>query len=106
MSNNNRWAMKTIMAVGLAGSLMTAAVLPAQAGDGGAIAAGIIGGTALGVLAGAAIAGAPHPPPPPVYYAPDPAYYAPPPHCWYEHHRVWDYDGDAYVVRPVRVCNY
>jgi len=105
MFNKNRWAMKTIMAAGLAGSLMTAVVMPAQAGDGGAIAAGIIGGAALGVLAGAAIAGGP-PPPPPVYYAPGPAYYAPPPRCWYEHHRVWDGYADAYIVRPVRVCNY
>lgn len=70
--------LKAGMALGLAASLMTAAV-PAQAGDGGAIAAGIIGGTALGVLAGAAIANSPPPPPPGYYYAPPPppAYYDP-----------------------------
>lgn len=61
--------LKSGMVLGLAATLLTAAV-PARAGDGGAIAAGIIGGTALGVIAGAAIA---HPPPPP------PAYYYPPP---------------------------
>ncbi len=55
--------LKAGMALGLAASLMTAAV-PARAGGGGAIAAGIIGGTALGVLAGAAIANSPPPPPP------------------------------------------
>jgi len=105
MSFKNRWAFKSVIAIGLAGGLMTAAALPAQAGDGGAIAAGIIGGTALGVLAGAAIANSPPPPPPPpYYYRPGPAYYAPPPHCWYERHRVWDEDYDGYVVRPVRVC--
>jgi hypothetical protein len=43
---------------------LTAVSFPARAGDGGAVAAGILGGTALGVLAGAAIATAPPPPPP------------------------------------------
>lgn len=72
-------ALKKVMAIGLAAGVVTAATLPARAGDGGAIAAGIIGGTALGVLVGATVAHPP-PPPPPVYYAPPPpppAYYDP-----------------------------
>jgi len=80
MSIRIGWAAKSALALGLAGSLMTAVTLPARAGDGGAIAAGIIGGTALGVLAGAAIANSPPPPPPPGYYPPPPpppAYYDP-----------------------------
>jgi hypothetical protein len=71
-------ALKSVMALGLAASVMTAAAMPARAGDGGAIAAGIIGGTALGVLVGAAVASPP--PPPPGYYPPPPpppAYYDP-----------------------------
>ena len=98
-------ALKAALALGLAASVMTAAAMPAQAGDGGAIAAGIIGGTALGIMAGAAAAGAAPPPPPPGYYAPGPAYYAPGPRCWYERRRVWDPDGDEYIIRPVRICN-
>jgi hypothetical protein len=70
MSNFIGSTLKKVMALGLAAGVMTAATLPARAGDGGAIAAGIIGGTALGVLVGATVA---HPPPPP------PAYYPPPP---------------------------
>jgi hypothetical protein len=92
---------------------MLAVAAPAQAGDGGAIAAGIIGGTALGFLAGtAAAAGPPPPPPPPGYYAPyAPAYapgpgpYGPGPRCWYEPEQVWDGYANAYVVRRVRVCD-
>lgn len=89
---------------------MAAVVVPAQAGDGGAIAAGIIGGTALGLIAGsaaAAAAGPPPPPPPPPYYAPayapGPGPYGPGPHCWFEPQQVWN--GYAYVVRQVRVCD-
>ena len=81
---------------------LTAVSFPAHAGDGGAVAAGILGGTALGVLAGAAIATAP-PPPPPVYYAPVYAPLPPPPRCWYEPQEVWT--GYAYVIQRVRVCN-
>lgn len=90
---------------GLALSLVVGslAAAPAQAGDGGAIAAGVIGGMALGALAGSAAAGgfAPPPPPPPVYYAP--AYAPPPPRCWYEPQQIWN--GYAYVFTQVRVCD-
>jgi len=78
MSKKIGSALKSVMALGFAASVMTAVAMPAQAGDGGAIAAGIIGGTALGVLVGAAAAAPP--PPPPGYYAPPPpppGYYAP-----------------------------
>lgn len=71
MSNFIGATLKKVMALSLAAGLVTAAALPARAGDGGAIAAGIIGGTAFGVLAGAALANPP-PPPPRVYYVPPP----------------------------------
>ncbi|MGH6817968.1 MAG: hypothetical protein ACREC1_04245 [Methylovirgula sp.] len=102
---------KSGLALALAGSLMVVVTAPAQAGDGGAIAAGILGGTALGFIAGsaAAAAAAPPPPPPPGYYAPayapGPGPYGPGPRCWYEPRQVWDGYAGAYVVHRVRVCN-
>ena len=102
MSGQVKSALKSGVALALAAGLVAAATLPAQA-DGGAFAAGLIGGTALGLIAGSAAASAaapPLPPPPPGYYAP--AYYPPPPRCWYEPQQVWD--GYEYIVRRVRVC--
>jgi hypothetical protein len=93
----------TFLALSVVVTALTAVSPPARAGDGGAIAAGILGGTALGFLAGTAAA-SPPPPPPPVYYAP--VYAAPPPpppRCWYEPQEVWT--GYAYVIQRVRVCN-
>ena len=60
---------KTLLTLSVTVVSLTAVSLPAHAGDGGAIAAGILGGTALGFLAGTAAA-SPPPPPPPGYYAP------------------------------------
>jgi len=80
MSNMIKTAAKAGMALALTAGLLSAAAMPAQAGDGGAIAAGIIGGTALGVMVGAAAANSAPPPPPPGYYPPPPppaAYYDP-----------------------------
>jgi hypothetical protein len=96
-------SIKNFLALGVTAAALTATSLPAQAGDGGAIAAGILGGTALGFIAGTAVA-SPPPPPPPVYYAP--VYAAPPPpppRCWFEPQEVWT--GYAYVIQRVRVCN-
>ena len=93
---------RRFLTLGIAATSLTAASIPAHAGDGGAIAAGILGGTALGFIAGAAVAGAPPPPPPPpVYYAP--VYAPPPPRCWFEPQEVWT--GYGYAVQQVRLCN-
>ena len=75
---------------------------PAAAG-GGDFAAGLLGGLAVGTLAGAAAAQ-------PGYYYPYPAYdyyppapvYVPAPRCWIEYRRVWD--GYGYPLARVRVC--
>jgi len=94
-------SIKILVSTSIAAGALASASLPAQAGDGGAVAAGILGGTALGFAAGAAAASAP---PPPYYYGPayyGPAY-APPPRCWWEPREVWN--GYAYVVRQVRYC--
>ncbi len=90
---------KTALALGLALGGVASVSSPASAGDGGAIAAGILGGAALGAIVGSASA-AGGPPPPPPYY---PAYAPPPPRCWWEPQQVWN--GYGYVVQRVRVCN-
>ncbi|HUI20253.1 MAG TPA: hypothetical protein VLZ74_04340 [Methylocella sp.] len=87
---------KSLLTLSVTLASLTAVTPAAHAGDGGAVAAGILGGTALGFLAGTAAASAP--PPPPVYYAPPP----PPPRCWFEPQEVWT--GYAYVVQRVQVC--
>lgn len=71
---------------------------------GGDVAAGVLGGLAIGAIAGSALA---RPlPPPPVYYRPAPAYVyeAPPPvTCYWTRQQVW-IDRYTYQVRRVRVC--
>ena len=96
---------KTGLIVGLSVAAVSGAVTPSFARDGGAIAAGVIGGTALGLLAGSAAAGAyAPPPPPPAYYAPAaPAYYAPPPPPPRRCH--WDGYAGVYVDHYGRVCD-
>ncbi|WP_051335675.1 hypothetical protein [Methylocapsa acidiphila] len=94
-------ALRAGMALGLSIALMGAVSAPARAQDGGAVAAGIIGGMALGAIAGSAIASAPPPPPPPYYY--EPVYAPPPPRCWLQPQQVWN--GYAYVWTRVQVCN-
>ena len=102
----------------LAGLLLTLSPMEASAqfrrrGPGaGAVAAGVVGGIALGALA--AGAAAPYyyrPGPGAYYYGPGPAYVVdedlpPPPRvrprCWFEREDVWD--GYGYVPRRIRVC--
>ena len=88
---------------------MTSFLLPIQHAsardDGGAIAAGVIGGLALGAIAG----GAARPAPPPVVYESRPVRVAPPveyedeEECRIRRERFWD--GYEWRVRRVRVCN-
>jgi len=75
----------------------------------GAVAAGVVGGLALGALA--AGAARPYYGPGPNYYGPGPAYVVeedlpppppPRPRCWIEREDVWD--GYGYVPRRIRVC--
>jgi hypothetical protein len=99
-----RRSSRAALAVCLTAATATFVPAPASAGDGGAVAAGVIGGLALGALAGSAAAGA-YGPPPGYYPAPAPVYYPPPPpppQCWWEPREVWN--GWAFVVRRVRVC--
>jgi hypothetical protein len=81
-----------------------------QAGNGGAVAAGLLGGFAAGAIIGAATA------PRPYYYGPPPAYYAPPPYAypapapayapechWARGEPVWN--GVAWVRPRMQVCD-
>jgi hypothetical protein len=89
-------ALAAAAAIGLA---TIAAPQPAEARNGGAIAAGIIGGLAVGALVAAAANGP---------YGYGPGYYAAGPAnygyggCYWTRQRVWD--GWGWRARPVRVC--
>jgi hypothetical protein len=93
---------KTGIALAAAGMLAAATFAPQPAAahdNGGAIAAGVIGGLAAGALVGAAAANGPYYGP--GYYGPAPVYYGP--HCWWERHRFWD--GWGWRIERVRVCH-
>jgi len=85
----------------VAAATLGAAIVPgpAQAGNGGAVAAGVIGGLAAGAIIGSAAASAPR------YYEPAPVYAAPPPRCyWTRGAPVWDGYRGVYVRPRVQVC--
>jgi hypothetical protein len=71
---------------------------------GGDVAAGLIGGLAVGAMIGAAASQPRYAPPPPVYYAPAPVYAAPPPCYWTRGEPVWDGARGMWVRPRVRVC--
>src|SRR4051794_32543883 len=112
LAERRNW-LRVAAAGGLAAMLLAGSVADASAqyryygrggywGGGGAVAAGVIGGLAVGALA----AGAARPYAYPYAYGPAPVY-APapvygPPACWYEREDVWN--GYMYVPRRVRVC--
>lgn len=96
--------MKTLAALATGGVIAAAAVTvpaPAQASNGAAIAAGVVGGLAAGAIIGSAVA--PH------YsygYAPGPVYYGGPyaySRCHLVRQKVWTDYGPRW--RRVRVCN-
>lgn len=81
---------------------VAALTVPASARDNsGAVAAGVLGGLAVGAMIGSAAANngpyysGPH------YYQPAPAYYGPA--CYWQRQRVWD--GFGWRWSRVRVCN-
>ena len=85
----------------VAAATMGAAILPApaQAGNGGAVAAGVLGGLAVGAIIGSAAASQPR-------YAPAPVYAAPPPRCyWTRGEPVWDGYRGAWVRPRMQVCD-
>ena len=88
-----------LAAVATLGLTAVTAPQPAEARNGGAIAAGVIGGLAAGALIGAAVNGPYYGYGPGYYYGPAPVYYG---GCYWTRQRVWD--GWGWHFRPVRVC--
>ena len=103
--------MKTLATLAIAGVVAAAAIATPKEAEarwrghhGGAVAAGVVGGLALGAIAAGAYR---HGYPGYGYgygYA-EPAYgaYAYGPECFIRRHRVWTNHG--WVIRRVRVCN-
>ena len=92
---------KTFVAYVAAASFAIAVTAtPTSARDNsGAVAAGVIGGLAVGAMIGSAAAANNGP-----YYRPAPAYYGPgSPGCYWTRQRVWD--GYTWQRTRVRVCN-
>lgn len=94
--------MKILTSISAAAVIAVAAIAapqPAEArNQGGAIAAGVIGGLALGAIIGSQSRGYSYGP---SYYAPGPVYYRP--SCYWHRERVWD--GWGWHTRRVRVCH-
>jgi hypothetical protein len=80
-------------------AMVTASPAQARSGD---LAAGLLGGLAVGAIVGSAVAA-----PRPYYYAPAPVYVAPPPpppECyWTRGQPMWD--GYRWVRPRVQVCD-
>lgn len=94
---------KTLTALAAATTIALASVAapPKAEARGGAIAAGIIGGLAVGAIIGSAAAHGPYYRPY-GYYGPAPVYYGP--RCYWTRQRFWDGYGGWYS-RRVRVCD-
>jgi hypothetical protein len=94
---------KTLIAIAAAATLGLATVAAPQPAEarGGRIAAGIIGGLAIGGILGAAAAHGPYYGPGPYYYGPGPVYYGP--DCYFTRQRYWD--GWRWRFERVRVCD-
>jgi hypothetical protein len=91
---------KTLIAAAIATTMaVSTAPTPAQA-RGGAVAAGIIGGLAVGTMLGAAAAQ-------PRYYGPPPVYIdGPPAQCYWTRGRpVWDPYAGVWRRPRVQVCD-
>ena len=95
---------KLLVGLLITGSLSLAVTPQTAVAGGGVVAAGVIGGLAVGTLFGAAIAGPRYYQPAPVYVAPGPVYVAP--DCyWTRGAPVWDgYRGIWYRPR-IQVCD-
>jgi hypothetical protein len=93
---------RAVLAASLALATCASLMPLSAAAGGGDFAAGLLGGLAVGTLAGAAAAQPSYYYPYPAYYYPPPPVYVPAPRCWFEYRRVWD--GYGYPLARVRVC--
>ncbi len=95
---------KSLTAIAAAAIVTIAAVAAPQPAEarGGRVAAGIIGGLALGaIIGGIASQNRGYYGHGPYAYDSGPVYYRP--HCWWSRQRVWD--GYGWRMRRVRVCD-
>jgi hypothetical protein len=100
--------MKRKMTAAIALVAVLATAHPALAGDGAAVAAGALGGLAVGAIIGSSAAQPRYYAPPPmvVYEEPEPLYNEPPTACyWTSGEPVWDAYRGAWVRPRVQVCD-
>lgn len=98
--------MKRALIVGATAIAIGLTSAPAQAGNGGNVAAGIVGGLAVGTLLGAAVAQPRYIAPPPVYVVePEPVYVSPPRCFWTRGEPVWDGYRGVWVRPRMKVCD-
>src|SRR3954447_4188190 len=83
---------------------MMGTAMPSSArADGGRVAAGILGGLAVGTILGAATAPRPYYAPAPVYVEPVPMYV--PPRCYWAHGEAeWDDRSGTWYRPRMRIC--
>jgi MFS family permease len=93
---------KALIAAAALAVLAVAVPSHVQARNGGAVAAGVIGGLAVGAIVGGAIASQPRHYYEPAYENPRPVYVAPAGSCVVAQ-EVWSNRHQGYVVRNVRV---
>lgn len=101
--NRNLIVCVTVAAIGFA-----TASQPVQAGgNGGAVAAGVLGGLAVGAIVGGATAQPRYYAPPPAYvYEAEPVYAAPPQQCyWARGEPQWDGYRGVWVRQRMQICD-
>jgi hypothetical protein len=96
---------KALVGGAVAATLAAGFTAPAQARNGGAIAAGVLGGLAAGAIVGSAAANSGYYAAPayaaPAYAPPAPAYGG----CYFTRQPVYDEEGYVVGHRRVRVCD-
>ena len=98
-------ALIVLAAAAAIGGAVLAAPQRAQAGSGD-VAAGIVGGLAVGTIIGAAAAQPRYYAPAPVYVERGPVYMAPPPRCyWTRGEPMWDGYRGVWVRPRMQVCD-
>ena len=96
--------MKRALIVGVTAVALGLTSAPAQAGSGGNVAAGIVGGLAVGTLLGAAVAQPRYVAPPVYVVEPEPVYMAPPRCYWTRGEPIWDGYRGVWVRPRMKVC--
>ena len=96
MNTNFKKTLTASLAALTLGMTVLTSATPASARGGGLLAAGIIGGLALGAIAAGSAQAAPG------YYGPQRVYGG---ECWMERREVTNSWGDVVGYRRIRVCN-